>query len=99
MLYNVYRRVGKRLILRAENVSRKQAIFVLESERPTAFARDKLLNNYTKEELENVESVRSEPEPKLDYEFTDDGQILENTDSELPGIDTDNSESSSECDN
>ena len=99
MKYDCYRRVAKRNILRLSNVSLKEALAFFDKER-FGFVEDEKLKIYNnKEELLDAKSIGSKPAIKLDYEFTDDGQILENTDSELPGIDPDNSESSSERDN
>lgn len=99
MKYDCYRRVAKRNILRLSNVPLKNALAFFDQER-FGFVQDENLKIYNnKEELIDAKSIGSKPAIKLDYEFTDDGQILENTDSELPGADPDNSESSSERDN
>jgi hypothetical protein len=99
MKYDCYRRVAKKEILRESSVSITEALNFFKKER-FAFVRDAEGNFFaSKEELINAKSIRPEPTVRLDYEFTDDGQILENTDPELPGSDSDNAESSSECDN
>ena len=99
MKYDCYRRVAKRNILRLSNVPLKDALAFFDQERFGFVQDENLKEYYNKEDLKNVKSIGSKPAVRLDYEFTDDGQILENTDSELPGIDPDNSESSSERDN
>ena len=99
MKYKLFIKRYVRKVIQKEVESREEALKFLETV-PFAYVEYTYLNTYTtKEELENVKSIRPSAGTKLDYEFTDDGQILENTDSELPGADPDNSESSPECDN
>jgi hypothetical protein len=98
--YDCYRCVtANKEILRISNASLAEALRFFDQERKPLVKDENHKIYYTKEELKNAKGFRSKPKPKLDYEFTDDGQILKNSDTKLSGVDTDNSESSSECDN
>lgn len=99
MRYKLYRCLPKKNILRGDYATKEEAIAFLQKER-FRFVEDENGKSYTQiEELKDVKSIKPKPRFKLDYEFTDDGQILEDTDPELSGTDTDNSESSSKRDN
>jgi hypothetical protein len=99
MRYCCYRCVAKRRILRNDYATLAEALLFFDQER-TALVVDSENNEYyNKEDLKNAKGIGLQPGVKLDYEFTSDGQILEDSDRELSGTDTDNSESSAECDN
>lgn len=100
--FDLIRRVGKKEILRQEYASLEEAINFIKNER-TGYVTDAEGNSYTElkelEELQYAESVRSETGTKYDKYFTGFNEVFENTDRELSGTDSDNTESSSERDN
>jgi hypothetical protein len=99
--FDLYRRVAKRNILRQEYASVEEAIEFLKRE-STGYALDRQQVPYTLEELEELkyaESIRSKFRTEYDYEATGFNEVFKDTDRELSGTDTDNSESSSERDN
>ena len=67
---------------------------------PYALVKDTDGNKYfTKEELKNAEHIRPLPGTGSDNTSTSFGSLSETADRELPVVDTDNTEPSSECDN
>ena len=98
MKVDCYRLEGKKKILRLGEVSKEEELAFIATE-SNGFVEDEHFISYNIEELENVKDIRPEPEYELDYEITAGGEILENSDRELSGIDTDNSELGTECDN
>jgi len=98
-MYKGYVRPSKRLLLVVEDLSLKNALEFLEDYPLDGVILDNSDNELTKEELENVKSIRSFPGIGEDSFFTGGESVSEDTDRELPGATEYNSESSTECDN
>jgi hypothetical protein len=99
--FELYRRVGKKEILRQDYATLDEALNFLDKER-TGFVVDSDGNECSKEKLEELlyaESIRSETRTKYDKYFTDFNEVFEGTDREVSGADSDNAESSTERDN
>lgn len=97
-MYNLYRRLPTRDILRAMDASLDEAKAHVQHSHN--FVEDIYGNRYNSlEELENAKDIRSEDRTWEDYFTTGGTEVFEDTDRELSEVDSDNSESSSERDN
>jgi len=97
--YKGYVRPSKRLLLVIEDLSLKNALEFLEDYPIEGVILDYSENELTKEELENVKSIRSLPGIGDNSFFTGGKSVSEDTDRELPGAIEYNPESSTERDN
>lgn len=93
-----------RMAFYARDVSLEAAASFLDSNK-FGVARDKNGTYYTREELEDAQSIRSIDRNKLDYTIAVSGEIFEGADRELSstsdgsGGEADNTESSTDSDN
>lgn len=86
-MYYLYRRLATRTILRGEANTITEAREFLSNDKH-GFVVDENENTYNNiEELENAESVRSEPRTWEDYFDTGESEVSEDTDRELPESD------------
>lgn len=91
-MYYLYRRLPNKKIFRGEVATLEEAKNHLLIDK-NGFVEDDDNNTYnTIEELENVKSIRPEPEPGLDYDLTEFGEVSEDSDRELSESDPDNTE-------